>query len=536
MKPASLRSRFAYKLVGNIAALALGAILLAVVPRALGPSDFGRFDFLTANFNLILSTLTLQIPVAYFNWVSRKEHKDDIDYGSGFALYTCGTAIAVLGIVIETTVLAGANKGFWPDVPPRYLWFGLVLSGVMLFYQLGINLADGRGLTVGSEKIRLFQNAVRAAGILVLVAFSVLSLNTYYLIQIGALLFGVVLLFRWLGSLGVYSRSSLRPWSLSTAVRQEFNLFVVQYTRPLATSMFVAFGFVYFDRWFLQFIDGSTQQGYFALSDRISAIAIVFTGAMTPLLTREFAVAHERGDKARLVQLFGHIKWFVLLATVIGCFMAAQSANIVAIIGGNRYRDAVIPVAILAMYPIHQAFGNLSAALLIATGRTKLYAKLSIIMMIGSLPVTYLLVAPNHYWLPGFGFGATGLAIKMVLMQIVGTNVQLYFNAKMLEIPFSKWAVFQIKAVGSIFVAALFSTWVASYAVGVAPKWAIDLSLGNNLILIGYKVVLAGIVYIGFVGTLIIAFPKWLEIGKWRVRNLYRVGIRGFYGQVVRPE
>ena len=69
----SLKKRFIYKLGGNIAALALGVIALAVVSRALGPADFGRFEFLTANFKLVLDTLALQLPIAYFNWISRKQ-------------------------------------------------------------------------------------------------------------------------------------------------------------------------------------------------------------------------------------------------------------------------------------------------------------------------------------------------------------------------------------------------------------------------------------------------------------------------------
>ena len=88
----SLKKRFIYKLGGNIAALALGVIALAVVSRALGPADFGRFEFLTANFKLVLDTLALQLPIAYFNWISRKGHKENTDYATGLTFYwTIGT-------------------------------------------------------------------------------------------------------------------------------------------------------------------------------------------------------------------------------------------------------------------------------------------------------------------------------------------------------------------------------------------------------------------------------------------------------------
>jgi O-antigen/teichoic acid export membrane protein len=227
-------------------------------------------------------------------------------------------------------------------------------------------------------------------------------------------------------------------------------------------STIVAFIILYFDRWFLQIIGGSAQQGYFSLSDKLGAIAIIFTSAMTPLLSREFAHSYEEHDKARMARLFDRIKVFLFIASVLGCFMSVQSSAIVELIGGEKYQNAVVPIAIMALYPIHQTFGQLSAALLLATGQTGLYAKIAVLVMLLSVPMSYFFMAPSNYLLPGLALGATGLAIKMLLLQFVGTNIQLYFNTRFLGVSFRKWMIHQLKTVGIIYALALLSRFVAA--------------------------------------------------------------------------
>jgi len=142
--------------------------------------------------------------------------------------------------------------------------------------------------------------------------------------------------------------------------------------------------------------------------------------------------------------------------------MSVQGETIVRIIGGEKYQGAIISFAIMAMFPIHQTFGQLSAALLIATGQTKLYAKLAVIVMVGSLPISYFLLASDDYLIPGLALGATGLAVKMVLIQFVGTNIQLYFNTKMLNLSFYKWLFYQFQTVGAVYFLATLSYWLAN--------------------------------------------------------------------------
>ena len=66
------------------------------------------------------------------------------------------------------------------------------------------------------------------------------------------------------------------------------------------------------------------------------------------------------------------------------------------------------------------------------------------------MPLSLFLLGPKEYGL--LETGATGLAIKMVFMQFIAVNIQLWFNTKYLKIPFLKFLFHQFIVV-SIFVA-----------------------------------------------------------------------------------
>lgn len=494
---------------------------MAVATRVLGPSDFGRFEFLSANFKLVLDTLALQLPVAYFNWISRKGHKENTDYASGLVFYWSAGTIVIFAAFIYATTFFGVSGWFWPDVPTVYLWFALALAAAVIFSQLCINLGDGLALTVGIEKIRLVQNILKTAGIILLFGWGLLSLSSYFLIQTGVVILSIAITLYWLASRKVFSSRLFKCWKIEREERAKFNEFAISYARPLMASMLIGFAYVYFDRWFLQLIAGSSEQGYYALSERLGSIIFIFTGAMTPLLAREFAFAHEEGDTARLVGLFDRIKIFIFMAAVAGCFVSVQSGAIVELFAGGKYREAIIPVAIMAFYPIHQTFGQLSGSLLIATGQTRLYAKLAISVMLISTPIAYFLLAPHNFLIPGLALGATGLALKMVLIQFISTNAQLYCNTKFLGISFLKWMVLQFKVIGIIYAISFASHFMSGQLSDsillTLNTYGVEQSLFNSV----FHLALSGIFYAVLIAGLLFWVPAWVGIDKRDLTDLW---------------
>lgn len=526
---ASLKKRFGFKLIANVIGVVLGLVTMAFVPRALGPEQFGKFEFITNNFKLIFDTLALQVPVAYFNWVSRKGHKEDTDLSSGITLYfTMGIGL-LFGLFLALTQAAGLHDLLWPEVSPVYLWDALAFTLAVAFYQFLVYLSDGKSLTVGMEKIRLLQNALKCLMLVGLVLLGMMNLQAYFLAQVAVLGGTALLSATWLNRQGAWHLPALKPWEFPREEVKRYCRFILEYARPLTLLMLSGFLFLYFDRWFLQLIGGSAQQGFFGLSDRLGQIAFIFTSAMTPLLTREFALAHEEQDRGRLLGLFERIRLFLFIATVTSCFLSVQSETIVALVGGEKFKGAVVPIALMALYPIHQTFGQLSGSLMVATGQTWLYARIGIIMMVVSLPITYFCIAPASYAIPGLALGATGLALKMLIWQFVGTNVQLYCNTRYLGIGFLKWIGVQIGLIAAMYALA----YGANVAVGGGDFSALAHLVGlppssEVVVTLCAKLVVSGILYLLAVASMFLLLPQIAGLTRNDVENgLHSFGKRG---------
>lgn len=69
--------------------------------------------------------------------------------------------------------------------------------------------------------------------------------------------------------------------------------------------------------------------------------------------------------------------------------------------------------------------------MLLASGHTHKYMAVSMAIMLLSIPVSYLVLAPaSHGWLSGMEMGALGMACKMVVLGMVSVNIQAWVIAR----------------------------------------------------------------------------------------------------------
>ena len=133
---------------------------------------------------------------------------------------------------------------------------------------------------------------------------------------------------------------------------------------------------------------------------------------------------------------------FYFIATFLGLYFFINGNYLVLLIGGEEYSGAVSTFMIMSLYPIHQTYGQLVASVFYATGRTRLYSNIGITMMLAGLISTYFLIAP--YSMFGLNLASKGLAYKMVLIQFIGVNIQLWFNSRQLDLSFNRYLLHQI--------------------------------------------------------------------------------------------
>jgi len=129
-----------------------------------------------------------------------------------------------------------------------------------------------------------------------------------------------------------------------------------------------------------------------------------------------------------------------------------------------------------------------------ASGRTRLYRNIGITFMVLGLPVTYFLLAPGA--MRGLSAGAAGLAAKMVGLQIVWVNVQLYFNCRMLGLKMTTFVLHQVSSIAVLL------------ALAAASVWLVDQGLGKHHHDIA-AIMLSGILYTAAVAGMIAAVP-WI--------------------------
>jgi O-antigen/teichoic acid export membrane protein len=175
---------------------------------------------------------------------------------------------------------------------------------------------------------------------------------------------------------------------------------------------------------------------------------------------RELSIAFGNRDIKKMAGLFHrYIPLLYVIAAFFSCFMVIQANTVTVLFGGNKFSGAITAVAIMAIYPLHQTYGQLSGSVFLATGQTVIYKNIGLIMMMIGLPITYFILAPPS--LGGLGFGANGLAVKMVVLNIVWVNIQLYYNAQYLDISFKYYLRHQIVSAACL----MFMAFISAFAV-----------------------------------------------------------------------
>jgi O-antigen/teichoic acid export membrane protein len=78
MKESSLKKRYSIKLFANIIGGIIGAIMIAIVPKALGPVAYGQFVYLQEFFSKAISFLDMGSSIAFFTKLSARQDRKEL--------------------------------------------------------------------------------------------------------------------------------------------------------------------------------------------------------------------------------------------------------------------------------------------------------------------------------------------------------------------------------------------------------------------------------------------------------------------------
>jgi O-antigen/teichoic acid export membrane protein len=481
----SLRKRYLFKLSSSLLGFAISIIIQAIVPRGLGPKSFGDFAFLTSILTQIVLFFDLGNTSAFFVKLAQRPKEFKLA-----AFYFYFTLLGFGLFLISISVISFIPSFYKQIFPNQELLYILIATFYAIFsrvLQVLNNMADAYGLTVQSEKGMMAQKLIGLLIILLLYFTNKLNLTNYFLYQYLIIIF-LSFLFIWIiRDYGIFKSAN---WKLSIINIKEYINEFYKYSNPLLIGFLFGFVSGILDRWLLQYFGGSIEQGFYGLSFQISTVSTLFTGAMSMLIMREFSIAFSKHDLVHMSYLFRRfIPLLYSIAAYISCFVAIQSDKLIFLMGGSQYKGAYIAVFIMSFYPVHQTYGQLSGSVFLATGQTKKYARLGIMSVILGLPMLFFFVASSSFF--GLNLGATGLATKMVLIQIIFVNIQLYYNSRLLNLNFWKYLGHQFVSVACLLIISIFVMWIVDYGIHLEKQLILNFLLSGMI----YTVLTATLVY-----------------------------------------
>ncbi|MCX6077366.1 MAG: lipopolysaccharide biosynthesis protein [Campylobacterales bacterium] len=418
----SLKKRYAIKLFANVITALFGAVLVAVVPKALGPLAYGQFVYLQDFFMKLISFLDMGSSIAFFTKLSARHARKELI--SFYFIYSFAVLLLVFGFIFAL-VHFGLVSHVIPDIPNELIYMGLFFGFFTWFTQIFIKISDAYALTVSVELLKIAHRAVSLLLLLFFVYQLAFDLEIYFYFNYIALL-SFLFIVSWLFfKKGIFTSALFKVQHLQLRVlTKEF----IEYCHPLVISSVIGIVAGIFDIWFLQTMAGSEQTGFYGLAYSLAAMCFLFTSAMTPIITREFAKSYEQKDLEQMRSLFHrYIPMLYSIAAFFAVFISMQSENVLAIFTDEKFKDAFLVLVVMALYPMHQTYGQLSGSIFYATGQTKLMRNMALFTMPFGMAISFGTI----YVLD---LGAVGLAYKMILGQLIGVNIQLYFNSKFLNL------------------------------------------------------------------------------------------------------
>ncbi len=510
----SVPRRFAVTLFANVVKLAIGVTTASVVPRALGPRDYGGFQFLTAAARTSRSFLDFGASTAAYT--HNAKHRAS---GAAAVLYARWLLIqiAILLLVILLADRLGLAPQIWPEQRVFYVW---IITGLEWLTFLGtflLQLGDAKAETVRVQKIMLVTQLVRLALFLGLYALGALALGTFVVASYVAAAITVV------GVIGGFVLPKRRQYfqpAASSAEQRQCRAFFLAYARPLAVLSVAVFAHDFFDRWLLQTASGSEQQGYFALGAQWSGIVLLFTTSALNIVWREFSAANAANDRQRLRSVFEKTtRWLFLVSCVMGFLLAFNAGSFVHGLAGARYASAQPVTTLMAFYPVYQTLGQLNGVFFYATERVTLYRNLTIGALGVGVALSYVLVAPTGWLVPGLQLGAMGLAIKQVAINLVSVWVLHAFNARYLGLRIIRQLGHQL-ATATVVGAGTTAVFFAVTVLGPANVWA--------------RFACMGLVQAALLGAVLYRFPGLLGLTPSEMRAYWSRGRRGLRQMVAR--
>ena len=415
----NIAPRFLFSISFNIIRGILSFFAGLYIAKGLGPVEFGNFNFLLGSFIAIRQLIYLCTSTAFFTFISQKKQS------KLFYLIYFGWQLAQLIIVL---IIISA---IFPQTWITYIWQGqnnhMILIAFIASFMLNhvwyttTSIAESIRKSIMIQFINMVIMIFHFTIVYYLVNISTISIELIFYLISGEYVIAIIISSYILRTKIQFEKSSIKSFN---EIFHEYYL----YCTPLILLAFISFGYHFADRWFLQKFSGAMEQGLYAISSKFAMVSLIATASIINIFWKEIAEAFENKNYNRIKDLYkSTTRGLFFVSVFIACLVIPWSEKIIIIFLGDKYLAATVPLTIMFFYPIHQSLGQINGTTFMAIGMTRESVIIGNIFLLLSIPIVFLLLAPQSYKIPGLGLGAKGVAIKMIGLQLIAVNVQSFY-------------------------------------------------------------------------------------------------------------
>ena len=398
----------------------LTVILGILVPRVIGPEEYGNYSYIISTYAFLFQILLFSSNTAYIYFISKKKHK--IENLNLF--YFIFLTLVVLIIIFISLFSFSSDAGLlylWNGVNDiKILTLGLIFGLLLNFQQRLIDFSDATSQTIKSEKIRLFSKFVLAVFVILFICLNFFDIKGYFILNIFSILIFIV--------------AYLRSIKIKINKFYKNELFEIlndfyKYLKPLFIFAVVSSVYSYFGKYVLQFSSGSLAQGYFNFAFQITMIPIGFIYSLMSVFLSDMTKLNNKNDINGLKNIFNFAveKLFVVHA-VFSIFLIINTNEIVLLLVGESYLNSVPAIKVLSIFSLFNTLGMISSNIFYSTARNKLYSNINTsIMFFGILFYVF-------YYFSSSKLNALNLSIIMLFIYSIRLFVQLIYNLNFMKI------------------------------------------------------------------------------------------------------
>ncbi|SMG23465.1 Membrane protein involved in the export of O-antigen and teichoic acid [Marivirga sericea] len=410
---------YGFKLISNLLTVIIGFITTAIVPKTLGASNYGIFSYLTDVLTKIFALFDLRSSTYFY--IKYSQNTRDKYFLSFYFLYAISIS-SLFTLVIILIKITPIGDLIFENISLKIILVGLLYVLFFWFQDIFTKLMDAIGET---KKVEIFKIIGRIVGLILLLSLfftTNLNLFTYFFYSISVVFISIL-------SAYVFLKPNLRKVLKYSSLRFRY-FFEKQfdYISPLFIYLLVGTFIAIFDRWFLQKIGGSIEQGYYGFAFLLSNIILIFLTSLLPLYTKELST--QNGNKSKMKDVF--LLYTPIIFTFVAficCFCSVFSEDLILIFADEGYLGAEQTIKIMFFYPLVSTFSNMSGTVIYTTNRTKIFRNL--ILIFGPIHILLLVLLISKDF--GYGLGATGLAIKQVSIESLSVVIILLLNSRYLK-------------------------------------------------------------------------------------------------------